>query len=187
MSSPTQRSRSFKTMATMFFSALLTTSTSAPLPYIGDPTKNSLMTNIPMYDAAGSELGKQWWEPKFKTPMDVTTEADPYGYNPYARHGTEFIDPKSNPSTLHIPDFSETIYTWPMPIVSGPPGKNTHKNAAARTAAPRIDLNKVVPNQSGNTPYPMINQVAKWPHYPGVTTPDWLHVSTEVKKGGGGQ
>ena len=30
------------------------------LPYIGDPSKNSLMTNIPMYDAAGNELGKNW-------------------------------------------------------------------------------------------------------------------------------
>ena len=30
------------------------------MPYIGDPSKNSLMTNIPMYDAAGNELGKNW-------------------------------------------------------------------------------------------------------------------------------
>jgi hypothetical protein len=155
---------------------------SKPLPYIGDPAKNSLMTNIPLYDAGGNELGKQWFEPKFKTPMDVTTEADPYGYNPYTRQTTEFIDPKSNPARLHIPDFQGSVYTWPIPIVSGPPGKEKHKNFKwAKNAKPKTDLNRVVPpNQSTNTPYPMINQVGKWPQYSGGTkSPDWLRLGSK--------
>ena len=137
-----------------------------------------------MYDPGGSELGKKWFEPKFKIPMDVTTENDPYGYNPYARHSTEFMDPKYNPSTLHIPDFQGTVYTWPIPIVSGPPGKIVHKNKAFRRhTAPRKDFNQVVlPHQSTKTPYPMMNGVGTWPHYPGVSTPDWLHVG--ITEGG---
>ena len=44
---------------------LLSIDLSISEPYIGDPTKPSLMTNIPMYDQGGSELGSKWYDPKF--------------------------------------------------------------------------------------------------------------------------
>ena len=152
-----------------------------PLPYVGDPSKNSLMTNIPMYDAAGSELGKQWFESKFKTPMDLTTERDPFGFNPYARHATEFMQPQFNPSKLKIPNFQGDFTTWPVPIVQGKPeNKKLYLNHQyAHNASPRVNIGgNVVPSESNKTPYPMINQHGKWPQYPGVATNDWMHMDT---------
>jgi hypothetical protein len=80
--------------------------------------------------------------------MDVTTGKDPYGYSPFSRMTTEFVDPSSNPSKLKMPDFQGGMYTWPMPIVS--PGGNSNNKARKRheyyhhKSAPRQSLNQPV-------------------------------------------
>lgn len=114
-------------------------------PYVGD-VKKSLMTNIPLYDKAGNEMGKNWWEPKFRVPIDDTTGPDPYGFNPFARHKTEFEDPRYNPSAMKIPDFQGSPMTWPMPIVQGKPGLQQHPNRVEEQHTQKpIESNELAP------------------------------------------
>ena len=119
--------------------------------------------------------------------MDVTTGSDPFGYSPFARQTTEFVDPKSNPSTMKIPDFQEHLYTWPLPIVTGEPGKIKHPNRAfAYNAKPPVNANHpIIPSQSTKTPYPMINHAGQFPQYPGNGNRDWLHLAKPDGGGGG--
>ena len=114
-------------------------------PYVGD-VKKSLMTHIPLYDKAGNLLGSNWWEPKFRTPMDDTTDADPYGFNPYARHKTEWMDSRFNPATMKIPGLEESPMTWPVPIVQGKPGVTLHPN---RRDEQEVAAATFHPNESG--------------------------------------
>ena len=43
---------------------------------------------------------------------------------------------------MKIPDFQEHLYTWPLPIVTGEPGKIKHPNRAfAYNAKPPVNAN----------------------------------------------
>ena len=121
------------------------------------------------------------WEPKFKIPTDETTSSDPFGFNPYAKHETEWTSGAAEKRIAKIPDFQGGFYTWPMPIVDGQPGHHTHPNrrfASPPPPAHQFEMHDGTkgPKQSSHTPFPSINEVGRWPHYPGASSPDWLHL-----------
>ena len=142
--------------------------TAGPLPYVGDPSKDSLMTNIPMYDVAGNELGREWFQPKWKIPIERSSASDGNAFDPVTRHSTDFNNPDYKPSEI-IPEFQEESFTWPTPIVDadGKAPQRLRKQPRPPALPPGGHSGVKFPGQSNRTPFPNMNVVAEYPSYPG--------------------